>query len=92
MILHMIQLEPESRLSAESYLQSYMEVVFPTYFSPFLHNLYCCCNPLHSDMRVNIFVILYLDLITSYNLQLHALNMYCRLQFARAFSMRYLSR
>lgn len=54
MILHMIQLEPESRLSAESYLQSYMEVVFPTYFSPFLHNLYCCCNPLHSDMRVAV--------------------------------------
>ncbi|OMO58344.1 phosphoinositide 3-kinase regulatory subunit 4 [Corchorus olitorius] len=52
MILHMIQLEPESRLSAESYLQSYAVVVFPTYFSPFLHNFYCCWNPLHSDMRI----------------------------------------
>ncbi|KDP33785.1 hypothetical protein JCGZ_07356 [Jatropha curcas] len=52
MILHMIQLEPEARLSAESYLQSYAAVVFPTYFSPFLHNFYCCWNPLHSDMRV----------------------------------------
>ncbi|XP_050216834.1 serine/threonine-protein kinase VPS15 isoform X1 [Mercurialis annua] len=52
MILHMIQLEPEVRHSAESYLQSYASVVFPTYFSPFLHNLYCCWNPLNSDMRV----------------------------------------
>lgn len=52
MILHMIQLEPESRLSAESYLQSYAATVFPSYFSPFLHNFYCCWNPLHSDMRI----------------------------------------
>ncbi|KAK4765561.1 hypothetical protein SAY86_026651 [Trapa natans] len=52
MILHMIQLEPESRLSAESYLQNYAGVVFPTYFSPFLHNFYCCCNPLPPDARV----------------------------------------
>ncbi|XP_022754954.1 phosphoinositide 3-kinase regulatory subunit 4 isoform X2 [Durio zibethinus] len=52
MILHMIQLEPESRFSAESYLQNYAAVVFPSYFSPFLHNFYCCWNPLHSDMRI----------------------------------------
>ncbi|XP_065848432.1 serine/threonine-protein kinase VPS15 [Euphorbia lathyris] len=52
MILHMIQLEPEARFSAESYLQNYAAVVFPAYFSPFLHNFYCCWNPLHSDMRV----------------------------------------
>ncbi|KAK1551170.1 hypothetical protein Q3G72_031342 [Acer saccharum] len=52
MVLHMIQLEPELRLSAENYLQNYAAVVFPTYFSPFLHNFYCCWNPLHSDMRV----------------------------------------
>ncbi|XP_021277127.1 phosphoinositide 3-kinase regulatory subunit 4 isoform X2 [Herrania umbratica] len=52
MILHMIQLEPESRLCAESYLQNYAAVVFPSYFSPFLHNFYCCWNPIHSDMRI----------------------------------------
>ncbi|KAJ4708550.1 Kinase family protein [Melia azedarach] len=52
MILAMIQLEPELRFSAESYLQNYAAVVLPTYFSPFLHNFYCCWNPLHSDMRV----------------------------------------
>lgn len=52
MILHMIQLEPELRLSAENYLQDYANVVFPNYFSPFLHNFYCCWNPLHSDTRV----------------------------------------
>lgn len=57
MILHMIQLEPEARLSAESYLQNYANVVFPAYFSPFLHNFYCCWNPLHSDMRVSNSVI-----------------------------------
>lgn len=55
MILHMIQLEPEARLSAESYLQNYAAVVFPSYFLPFLHNFYCCWNPLHSDMRVRMF-------------------------------------
>ncbi|XP_010438306.1 PREDICTED: phosphoinositide 3-kinase regulatory subunit 4-like [Camelina sativa] len=52
MILHMIQLEPEARLSAEDYLKNYVGVVFPNYFSPFLHTLYCCWNPLPSDMRV----------------------------------------
>ncbi|GLU09948.1 hypothetical protein SLE2022_267830 [Rubroshorea leprosula] len=52
MILHMIQLEPESRLSAESYLQSYAATAFPSYFSPFLHDFYCCWNPLNSDMRI----------------------------------------
>lgn len=57
MILHMIQLEPESRLSAESYLQTYAGVVFPGYFSPFLHNFYCCCNPLPPDARVILYLI-----------------------------------
>lgn len=52
MILHMIQLEPESRFSAENYLQSYASVVFPSYFSPYLHNFYSCLNPLDCDGRV----------------------------------------
>lgn len=52
MILHMIQLEPEFRLSAERYLKEYAAVVFPIYFSPFLHDFYRCWSPLHSDMRV----------------------------------------
>lgn len=52
MIQHMIQLEPESRFSAERYLKEYAGVVFPTYFSPFLHDFYRCWIPLHSDMRV----------------------------------------
>lgn len=52
MILHMIQLDPESRCSAESYLQSYAGVVFPCYFSPFLHKFYSVLNPYNSDSRV----------------------------------------
>ncbi|PIN14329.1 WD40 repeat containing protein kinase [Handroanthus impetiginosus] len=52
MILHMIQLDPESRCSAESYLQNYAAVVFPSYFSPFLHKFYSFLNPLSSDARV----------------------------------------
>ncbi|GFP86748.1 serine/threonine-protein kinase ppk19 [Phtheirospermum japonicum] len=52
MILHMIQLDPESRCSAESYLQNYVGVVFPSYFSPFLHKFYSLLNPLSSDARV----------------------------------------
>lgn len=52
MILHMIQLDSESRCSAESYLQNYAAVVFPSYFSPFLHKFYSLLNPLSSDARV----------------------------------------
>lgn len=52
MILHMIQLDPDSRCSAESYLQSYAGVVLPSYFSPFLHNLYSNLNPINPDSRV----------------------------------------
>ncbi|XAR53396.1 Non-specific serine/threonine protein kinase [Bertholletia excelsa] len=51
MILHMIQLDPELRFSAGSYLQSFANVVFPSYFSS-LHNFYACLNPLDSDTRV----------------------------------------
>lgn len=49
----MIQLDPESRCSAESYLQNFTGVVFPSYFSPFLHNFYSLLNPLNSDARVS---------------------------------------
>ncbi|KAK9073744.1 hypothetical protein SSX86_006338 [Deinandra increscens subsp. villosa] len=52
MILQMIQLDPSSRCSAESYLQSYGGVVLPCYFSPFLHNLYSNLNPINPDSRV----------------------------------------
>ncbi|PKU64555.1 serine/threonine-protein kinase VPS15 isoform X1 [Dendrobium catenatum] len=52
MILHMIQLDPEGRLSCDNYLQSYASAVFPSYFSPFLHKLFSCLIPLDSDTRV----------------------------------------
>ncbi|KAL9242324.1 hypothetical protein vseg_016337 [Gypsophila vaccaria] len=52
MILHMIQLNPDERLSAEGYLQNYAGSVFPNYFSPFLHNFYACLNSLDADARV----------------------------------------
>ncbi|XP_074280909.1 serine/threonine-protein kinase VPS15 isoform X1 [Silene latifolia] len=52
MILHMIQLNPDERLSAEDYLKSYAGVVFPNFFSPFLHNFYSCLNSLDIDARV----------------------------------------
>lgn len=52
MILHMIQLDPETRYAAETYLQNYAGVVFPSYFSPFLHKFYSLLNPLSSDARV----------------------------------------
>ncbi|OVA06257.1 HEAT [Macleaya cordata] len=54
MILHMIQLDPESRLSAESYLDNYASIVFPCYFSPFLHNFFSYLIPLDSDTRVAV--------------------------------------
>ncbi|KAL6502690.1 hypothetical protein OROHE_024343 [Orobanche hederae] len=52
MILHMIQLDPESRCSAESYLQNNAGFVFPCYFSPFLHKFYSLLNPLSCNARV----------------------------------------
>ncbi|KAF3791532.1 putative serine/threonine-protein kinase [Nymphaea thermarum] len=52
MILHMIQLDPELRLTAESYLQNYSSVVFLSYFSPLLHDFFSCLVPLDSDTRV----------------------------------------
>lgn len=55
MILHMIQLDPEERLSCDNYLQSYASAVFPSYFSPFLHKLFSCLIPLDSDTRVRWF-------------------------------------
>ncbi|XP_042498270.1 serine/threonine-protein kinase VPS15 [Macadamia integrifolia] len=54
MILHMIQLDPDSRLSADGYLQNYASVVFPNYFSPFLHNFFSCLIPLDSDTRIAV--------------------------------------
>lgn len=54
MILHMIQLDPEARCSADRYLQNFSGVVFPGYFSPFLHSFYSLLNPLNSDARVLI--------------------------------------
>ncbi|KAH7675013.1 Non-specific serine/threonine protein kinase protein [Dioscorea alata] len=54
MILHMIQLDPESRLSCESYLQSFASDVFPSYFSPCLHSVFSCLVPLDSDKRVEV--------------------------------------
>ncbi|KAL4205052.1 hypothetical protein AMTRI_Chr01g135210 [Amborella trichopoda] len=52
MILHMIQLDSGLRLSADSYLQSNASSVFPSYFSPLLHNFFSCLIPLDSDTRV----------------------------------------
>ncbi|XP_024959351.1 serine/threonine-protein kinase VPS15-like isoform X1 [Cynara cardunculus var. scolymus] len=52
MILHMVKLDPNSRCSAENYLQSYAGVVLPCYFSPFLHNLYSNLNQISPDSRV----------------------------------------
>lgn len=52
MVCHMIQLDPEARLSCESYLQSYATIIFPSYFSPFFHNFFSCLVPLDTDARV----------------------------------------
>lgn len=52
MVLHMIQLDPKERLSCKSYLQKYETVVFPTYFSRFLHKFFSDIVPLDSDARV----------------------------------------
>lgn len=55
MITHMIQLNPEERLSCESYLQEYGSLVFPDYFTPFLHKFFSCLIPAEPDARVSIY-------------------------------------
>ncbi|XP_042473564.1 serine/threonine-protein kinase VPS15-like isoform X1 [Zingiber officinale] len=52
MILHMIQLNPNARLSSQSYLQNYASSIFPSYFSPSLHKFFSYLVPLDSDARV----------------------------------------
>jgi hypothetical protein len=54
MIMHMIQLNEETRLSAEEYLQMWTPTVFPAYFSPLLHNFFSCLVPLDTDTRVAV--------------------------------------
>jgi hypothetical protein len=54
MILHMIQLDPKKRLPCRSYLQKYESVVFPFYFSKFLHKFFSDIVPLDSDARVRV--------------------------------------
>lgn len=98
MILHMIQLEPELRLSADSYLQEYTTIVFPGYFSPFLHNFHCFWNPLHSDMRVDNLVTymrchFYFCESRKHVIVIHySVIFMCRLHFARVFFLRYLNK
>ncbi|EFJ32769.1 hypothetical protein SELMODRAFT_230900 [Selaginella moellendorffii] len=55
MILQMIHVVPESRLSCDDYLETWAYDVFPSYFSPALHNLFSCLTrtmDLESDSRV----------------------------------------
>ncbi|XP_074567375.1 serine/threonine-protein kinase VPS15 [Curcuma longa] len=52
MILHMIQLDPNARLSCQSYLQNFASSIFPSYFSPSLHKFFSYLVPLDSDARV----------------------------------------
>lgn len=54
MILHMIQLDPTARLTAEQYLQSWAPLVFPGYFLPLLHSFFSCLLPLDIDTRVAV--------------------------------------
>eukprot|EP00250_Pteridium_aquilinum_P016932 c23371_g3_i3 orf=69-4718(+) len=54
MILHMIQLDPAARYSAEHYLQSWVPHVFPAYFTPLLHSFFSCLLPLDIDTRVAV--------------------------------------
>ncbi|KAH7447982.1 hypothetical protein KP509_01G130700 [Ceratopteris richardii] len=54
MILHMIQLDPTARLSAEQYLQFRAPRVFPVYFSSLLHSFFSYILPYDVDTRVAI--------------------------------------
>ncbi|XP_024383874.1 serine/threonine-protein kinase VPS15 isoform X3 [Physcomitrium patens] len=52
MILDMINVLPEKRLSADQYLKLWCPIVFPEYFSPLLHDFFSYLVPLDTDNRV----------------------------------------
>jgi phosphoinositide-3-kinase regulatory subunit 4 len=53
MILDMINILPEKRLSADQYLKMWCPRVFPEYFSPLLHDFFSYLVPLDTDSRVS---------------------------------------
>lgn len=63
MVRHMIQLNPEARLSCSSYLQKYASIVFPFYFSPFFHNFFSCVVTLDTDARVALTDSAFLEIL-----------------------------
>ena len=52
LILHMIQLDPNSRLSAKDYLTSWGPSLFPEYFTSFLQPFCQTLLPLSADLRL----------------------------------------
>lgn len=63
MVRHMIQLDPEARLSCESYLQNYGTIIFPSYFAPLFHSFFSCLVPLDTDSRVAMTVNAYPEIL-----------------------------
>ncbi|KAH8939339.1 hypothetical protein BDL97_15G033100 [Sphagnum fallax] len=54
MIMHMIQLNEETRFSAGECLHKWTPTVFRAYYSPLLHNFFSCLVPLDTDTRVAV--------------------------------------
>jgi hypothetical protein len=54
MIMHMIQLNEETRFSAGECLDKWTPTVFRAYYSPLLHNFFSCLVPLDTDTRVAV--------------------------------------
>ena len=52
LILHMIQLDPSSRLSAKDYLTTWGPNLFPEYFTSFLQPFCHTLLPLSADLRL----------------------------------------
>ena len=52
LILHMIQLDPTSRLSAKDYLTSWGSTLFPEFFTSFLQPFCHTLLPLSADLRL----------------------------------------
>lgn len=52
LILHMIQLDPNNRLSAKDYLTSWDPSLFPEYFTSFLQPFCQTLLPLSADLRL----------------------------------------
>lgn len=77
MILDMINVLPEKRLSADQFLKMWCPLVFPEYFSPLLHDFFSYLVPLDTDNRVSHKNLWFLTGFTSFRFDMRSNFVIC---------------